>query len=519
MLSTIDNLKKLKSQNIFDILVIGGGINGSGIARDAAGRGLKTLLCEKKDWGAATSSASTKLIHGGLRYLESYEFSMVKSALNEREILYKSAPYMIFPLRFVLPHNKQQRPRWIIRAGLFLYDYLAGKNSSFQKSNYIKFNNDILTKEFKYGFVYTDCTVDDARLVLSNVADANSRGALTLSRTEIKSIEAVKEKNLWKVTISSKMPWQKRAKKHIVQTRLIVNAAGCHVNGLLQQFFSDFTPKYNMSLVKGSHIIVPKLYNAKHAYILQNDDGRIIFTIPYEDKYTLIGTTDILLKKLPPKIKISEEEKHYLCSAVNRYFNNKITKQDIIWDFSGVRPLIDDGSGKAQSVSRDYKLDISYINDRPILTVYGGKITGFRKLAENALDKILKDVFADQSKAAWTKNAKIWGGDLSGAANFEVFLNTLKREFFWLPEKLIKRYAKSYGSKVRILLKNCSNLEDMGKDLGNFIFEKEIEYLMQFEDAMALEDIIWRRSKFGLHISDKTKENIEKFIQQNRVKK
>ncbi len=522
MLQTSENIKSIATEKnaepkCFDVLVIGGGINGAGIARDSAGRGLSVLICEKNDWASATSSASTKLIHGGLRYLEHYEFNLVKSALIEREVLYNSAPHIIYPMRFVLPHDKTQRPKWMIRAGLFLYDNLGSKyrHNVFEKSHAISLKDHPLHNQFKTGFVYTDCFADDARLVLSNVIDASEKGAITLSNTECVQITPDNETNLWTVTLSHKAPQSKRSKKYTIQAKAIVNAAGQWVNNTLTDNLDGFKKKHKIRLVKGSHIVVPRLYNGKHAYILQNDDKRIVFTIPYQKNYTLIGTTDITIPSEANKEgnpEISEQEKDYLCSVVNRYFTNAITTSDIVWSYSGVRPLLDDGEDSASDVTRDYDLDLSYHKDLPILSIYGGKITTFRKLSEQVVDKLSDDIFPDKTLKPWTQNAILAGGDLSGTANFETFLSTLKLEFDWLPEKLVDRYAHAYGSRTRLLLKNCHRIEDMGENFGDNIYSQEITYLQNHEDATTIEDILWRRSKLGLHITTETKNKIENFL-------
>lgn len=525
MLPTEENLQKMTGKNgeapfHCDLLVVGGGINGAGIARDAAGRGLSVVLCEKDDWGSATSSASTKLIHGGLRYLEQYEFSLVRASLIERDILARIAPHLISPMRFVLPHDKSLRPKWMIRAGLFLYDRLGGwrRESVFEKSYRLSLQDHPLHEAYKTGFVYSDGWVDDARLVLCNVAGAQEKGAVTLSRTECRRLEADEKTGLWTAALYHKAPDAMRGRNIQITARCVVNAAGPWVDSFLPKAVEGFKARHAIRLVKGSHIVVPRLYKGDHAYILQNDDGRIVFAIPYQNAFTLIGTTDESFTGDPAAAKISEDEKRYLCSAVSRYFTSKIDEKDIVWSYSGVRPLLEDGKENASKVTRDYRLDFARHHSCPILSVYGGKLTTYRKLSERALEKIKAEVFPDCG-GAWTENAVLPGGDFSPAANFEALLKTLLSEYHWLSRGDAERFLRRYGAHTWDLLKNCHHQEDMGQAFGGGLTAHEIDYLVEREDVQAAADILWRRTKSGLHCSPAQRQDIEDYVQQRKAKK
>lgn len=518
MLRSRDNLQKIirpKSEpsHHCDVLVVGGGINGAGIAHDLAGRGLSVVLCEKNDWGGATSSASSKLIHGGLRYLEQYEFGLVRSSLIERETLYRLAPHLIKPLRFVLPHDKSLRPKWMIRAGLFLYDRLGGRQSHniFEKSYMLPLADHPLHEEYKTGFVYTDCWVDDARLVLANVTAAHEKGAVVLSRTECRTLEADKKTGLWTASLFHKAPDAARGKSCEITARCVVNAAGPWVESFLPEAVKGFKAHYHVRLVKGSHIIVPRLYNGAHAYILQNNDGRIVFVIPYENDYTLIGTTDVPYEGDPAQVKISREEISYLCDAVGRYFTTPVVPSEVVRSYSGVRPLLDDGTQNASDVTRDYKLDLARHKSCPLLSVYGGKLTTYRKLSEQVADMLKEDVFPEAGDA-WTAAAPLPGADFAPAANLETFLKTLCREYHWLSAETAEQYVRRYGSRVREIIKNCHHADDMGTHFGAGLYANEIDYMMDFEDAQTAEDILWRRSKYGLHGNPEMFEKVEEYM-------
>jgi glycerol-3-phosphate dehydrogenase len=489
-----------------DVLVIGGGINGAGIARDLAGRGLGVMLVEKNDLASATSSASTKLIHGGLRYLEYYEFRLVREALKEREVLLRSAPHIIWPLSFVLPHHSKLRPAWLIRLGLFLYDHIGGRKM-LPKSRKHKLTGKIigapLKPEFKTGFSYADCWVEDTRLVVLNAMDAAEKGAEVYTRTECVKIARHTKLDGWIVTLHDHITGE-QTKIHALS---IVNASGPWVNETLG--LGKIDTKYHVRWVKGSHIIVPRLYQGDHAYILQNADKRIVFVIPYESKYSLIGTTDIDYTAGDiDEVRISFPEVEYLCNVVSSYFKQFITPDDVEWTYSGVRPLIDDGKGNAAAVTRDYTLEMHNDGNAPILNVYGGKITTFRRLSEQAGDKIVKALGRGGKK--WTAKAQLPGAE--GVANFKAFYKTVRREFDWMPESMTWRMAQAYGTRMRDVLRGAKRMSELGENLGNGVYEAEIRYLINVEWALSAEDILWRRSKLGLHIAPQTEQRIRKLV-------
>lgn len=482
-----------------DLLIIGGGINGVGIAADAAGRGLSVILCEKDDLAAATSSTSSKLIHGGLRYLEQFNFRLVHEALTEREILLKNAPHLVQPLEFDLPISKFTRPTWFIRAGLFLYDFLA-KNSSLPKAKKISFQNQILKESFKIGFKYYDCKTDDARLVIANAQQAYLKGAKILTRT--KFITAKRQAQEWQVELQNK-----NSEKFLITAKALVNAAGPWASDITHTLLN--TKQKTLRLVKGSHIVVPKLYEGHQAYLLQNNDQRVIFVIPYLQQFSLIGTTDVEFNGDPNLAHISEEEINYLCTGVNYYFKNNINQTDVVWSYAGIRSLYDSGEAKPAKVTREYHFDIQDQNSHsPLLTVLGGKLTTYRALAEHALDK-LKIYFPDMG-SAWTGDAILPGGDLSKPLN--EFKIVLQQQYPNLPKQLLERYANNYGNLSYKLLEGVKNIDDLGRDFGAGLYQKEVEYLIQQEWAETIEDILWRRTKLGLFLSDQQKMELANFI-------
>ncbi|RQO37109.1 glycerol-3-phosphate dehydrogenase [Herminiimonas sp. KBW02] len=487
-----------------DILIVGGGINGAGIARDAAGRGLSVVLCEKDDLAAHTSSASTKLIHGGLRYLENYEFGLVRKALIEREILLRSAPHIMHPLRFVMPHDKGQRPAWMIRAGLFLYDHLA-KRELLPGSCGINLRTHTagspLKEEFSKGFVYSDGWVNDARLVVLNAIAAAEQGAHILTRTAC--VAVTRQADKWQATLRSKDNAEIQ-----VQAKLLVNAAGPWAASFLHDTVHGRSGK-KLRLIKGSHIVVKKLFDHPYAYIFQHPDGRIVFAIPYEQDFTLIGTTDIDYHGDTDHVAIDASEIAYLCELSNYYFRQTISPSDVVWSYSGVRPLVedvsDDDNEKASAVTRDYKLAID-TDAAPVLTIFGGKITTFRKLAEEAVDLIAP--LLNNRHGAWTTDALLPGGDIYGAqANkravleFDEYVHELQQEYAWLPAALVERYARAYGTRIKLLLENRNSIADMGEEIAPGLFAAEVAYLTQYEWATSTEDILWRRTKLGLHLT------------------
>ncbi len=478
----------------FDLVIIGGGVNGAGIARDAAGRGLSVFLCEKDDLAAHTSSASTKLIHGGLRYLEYYEFRLVRKALMEREILLKSAPHIMWPMRFVMPHDPSTRPAWMIRLGLFLYDHLA-RRAFLAKSDSVRLATHPagapLRPGFKRGFVYSDGWVDDARLVTLCAVDARERGAVIRTRT--RCIEAERHAEHWIIGLTDP-----KGRPYRIQARAVVNAAGPWVADLLGRELKTRSD-HKIRLVKGSHIVVKRLFDHPFAYIFQNPDRRIIFAIPYEDDFTLIGTTDIEHQGDPNRLVIDPQETEYLCAMANRYFRRTLTPSDVVRSYSGVRPLLEDDAADAAAVTRDYWLELNY-EGAPVLSVFGGKITTFRRLAEEAMDLLLPALGANaKTRTHWTSAASLPGGDLD-PAGFDPFCAALGERHPWLPTALARRYARAYGSRVSRLLGQARTLSDLGEEIAPGVFEKELIYLRGEEWAMTGEDVLWRRSKLGLHL-------------------
>lgn len=498
-------------QDILDIFIIGGGINGAGIARDAAGRGLSVMLVEQNDLASATSSASSKLIHGGLRYLEYYQFSLVRKALIEREILLNSAPHIIWPTRFVIPHNEHQRPKWLVRLGLFLYDGLNLK----QKLRFSRSVNlsreaygDALKAEFTAGFVYSDCRVHDSRLVLANLQDAADKGASINLHTQFISAEI--ENNIWQISYQTA---QGEARQ--VQAKTLVNAAGPWVD-VINDDKLKFNVKGSTRLVTGSHIIVPKIYDGDQCYLFQNEDGRVVFAIPYENDFTMIGTTDKAFEGDPALVKISAEEVEYLCEVSNQYFTNQIEPNDVKWSFAGVRSLFDDHAKDAKSVTRDYVLDIyrhgTDLESPPLLTVYGGKITTFRHLSQAVCHRLR--IFLPHMGLDWTLKAILPGGDINNNRNMAAFITTLENKYDFLPQTLINRLATHYGSKVHEMLGNAKNIKALGTHMGHDIYAAELDYVITHEWVTCAEDFIWRRTRLGLHIDKKIITKIENYIEE-----
>jgi glycerol-3-phosphate dehydrogenase len=486
---------------VFDVAVIGGGINGAGIAADASGRGLKVILCEQNDLASATSSNSSKLIHGGLRYLEHYEFSLVRKALTEREILLKNAPHIIKPLTFRLPHQRHLRPSWLIRAGLFLYDNLA-KRTTLAASRSIRFNEDSpLIDTIKKGFEYSDGWVDDARLVTLNAIVAQEKGATI--KTQTKCIKAVRKNGLWVITLEDTLTGDTST----IHTRSVVNASGPWVANLFSEALTLKSPQ-NIRLVKGSHIVVPRIHKQPEAYMLQNADQRIVFVIPFEEDFSLIGTTDVEHAGDPSTVKISEAEIKYLLNITNDYFKKKITREDIVTTYSGVRPLLDDESVDAQAVTRDYTLELEDVDGQaPILSIFGGKITTYRKLAEAAVDKL--NPYFNKTGGQWTESSPLPGGNFS---NIERFTESVEIKYPWLPKKIRTRLIRSYGTRIFNLLNKMDSVESLGQDFGADLYEAEINYLIEKEWAIEIDDVIWRRTKRGLYLTKDQIALIKEFL-------
>lgn len=484
----------------FDMLVIGGGINGVGIANDAAGRGLSVLLCEQHDLAAHTSSASSKLIHGGLRYLEHFEFRLVHEALGEREVLLRKAPHIIWPLRFVLPHRSHLRPRWMLRAGLFLYDHL-GARTTLPGSTALQLDDQgPLQPRFTHAFEYSDCWADDARLVVLNAMQARALGADIRTRT--RCVRAQREGGLWRVELESA-----EGDSELIHARALVNASGPWAARVIEEVVASRSP-YGVRLVQGSHIVVPRLSPGSQAYILQNEDQRIVFVIPYEQQFSLIGTTDLDYQGDPAEIHPTEEEEHYLLEVVNAHFRHQLTRADIHHRFAGVRPLLDDEDANPSAVTRDYTLTVEAPdNQPPLLSVFGGKLTTYRRLAEAALDKL--EPWLDGGPA-WTAEHALPGGDFETQA---ALYDELAAQFPWLPQQQLARYVRSYGTLCREFLGEASGAEELGEHFGGGLTEREVRYLCGREWAVSSEDILWRRTKLGLHLSVTQQRRLDEYLQ------
>jgi len=481
--------------DLIDIFVIGGGINGAGIARDAAGRGLSVVLCEKDDLAEGTSSRSGKLVHGGLRYLEYYEFRLVREALIEREVLLKAAPHIIWPMRFVLPHSPDDRPAWLVRLGLFLYDHLGGRKK-LPGTRTLDLRRDPegapILDQYTRGFEYSDCWVDDARLVLLNAVGAAEKGALVLTRSP--AISARRENGAWTIVTKSTNGGATRT----FRARCIVNAAGPWVSDIIGRVAGSNSSR-NVRLVKGSHIIVPKFWAGANAYLVQNHDKRVIFINPYEGDKALIGTTDISYEGRAEEVQADEKEIDYLIAAVNRYFKQKLRRQDVLHTFSGVRPLFDDGKGNPSAVTRDYVFDLDETGGAPLLNVFGGKITTFRELAERGMHR-MKHIFPKMGPD-WTEKAPLPGGDIPNA-DYETFANTLREAYPWMPDGLIRHYGRLYGSLTRQVVGNATSLAGLGRHFGARLYEAEVRYLVAKEWAQTAQDVLWRRTKHYLHLTE-----------------
>ncbi|MBK1871933.1 MULTISPECIES: glycerol-3-phosphate dehydrogenase [unclassified Marinobacter] len=488
----------------YDVVVVGGGVNGTGIAMDAAGRNLKVLLCEMNDLASATSSNSSKLIHGGLRYLEHYEFRLVQKALAERESLLKNSPHIMWPMRFRLPHRPHLRPAWMIRTGLFLYDHLA-KREMLPGSRSIRFDKSgPLKPDITKGFEYSDGWVDDARLVILTAKKAQESGATILTRT--KCVNAVRGDKNWTVTLRDMVSEEEKT----VSARVIVNASGPWVSKLFGETLSMPAPKA-IRMVKGSHIVVPKLNQDQEAYILQNEDERIVFVIPYEDQFSLVGTTDVEYEGDPKDAKISPEETDYLLKIVNAHFVRQLEPSDVVWSYSGVRPLMDGEEENAQKASRDYSFEIDQAKGKaPLISVFGGKITTYRKLAEVATNKLCH--FFPEAGGRWTKTAVLPGGDF---ATKDSLAAELKQNFPWLADDIISRYVRTYGTASRELLQGCTSMEELGQLFTGNLYEKEVQHLVKHEWAMTSEDILWRRTKQGLYASISEVEVLDAYLEKN----
>lgn len=490
----------------FDLFIIGGGINGCGIARDAAGRGYSVFLAEMNDLASGTSSWSSKLIHGGLRYLEYYEFGLVRKALNEREILWSLAPHIVHPLRFVLPHHKGLRPAWMLRLGLFLYDHI-GARKLLDATKMLDLGKDEAGKpirgSYKRGFEYSDCRVDDTRLVILNAQDAAARGAKIHTRT--KCVAARHEGGIWYVTTENTTTGVRTS----LTARMVVNAAGPWVDDVLKSGFGQAAPR-NVRQVQGSHIVVRRLFDHDKAYIFQNDDGRIVFAIPFEQKYTLIGTTDRDYEGDPGDVAITPEERQYLLDLAGEYFEKPVGIDDIVWEYSGVRSLYDDGASEAQEATRDYVLrDNAGSGEPPLLNIFGGKLTTYRRLAEAAMEMI-EDRLGRRGRP-WTHKPKLPGGDFS-TTGFAELVERLQGEYFWLDKPIVSRLVRQFGTHTRMVLAGARSVEDLGADFGHGLYEAEVRYLAVNEWAKTADDVLWRRSKLGIEFSDAEAEKLNDWM-------
>lgn len=480
----------MKTITHYDLFIIGGGINGCGLARDAAGRGFKVGLAEMNDLASGTSSASTKLIHGGLRYLEHYEFRLVREALKEREILWRIAPHIVRPLRFILPYHKKMRPAWILRFGLFIYDYLGNWNQKLWRSKTVNFSKNFsstLKEEYHKGFEYSDARVDDARLVIANARDAEKWGADIKVRTEVLSLK--REEKKWLIILRDQLS----GREYCVKASYVANMTGPWINHILADVL-DCKEHPPVRLVKGSHILVPKLYAHNRAYIFQNGDGRIIFSIPYQEEFTLLGTTDCDYQGNPADVHITDTEIEYICTAASEYFTQPVLRNKIVWTYSGIRPLYDDGASKAQEITRDYVLQEMGTESMPrILNLYGGKITTYRKLAEDAMKFVEKAL--GKKGSPWTANSALPGGDFP-YNRLDTVENKIALLIPGLDAFTYRRLARSYGSEALLIFANGK--ADRGKNFGHGLYEVEVKWLMEKEWAKTCEDVLWRRSKLGL---------------------
>jgi glycerol-3-phosphate dehydrogenase len=501
-------MEERQSQSV-DLLVVGGGINGVGIARDAAGRGLSVLLCERDDLAGATSSASSKLIHGGLRYLEHYEFSLVRKALKEREVLLHAAPHLVRPLRFVLPHGDDDRPAWMLRLGLFLYDHLGGRRR-LPTSHGIDLHEHPagapLKTEYEKGFIYADCWADDSRLVVVTAMDAARRGADVRTRTEL--LDARREDGVW----IGRLRDRRTGNETEIRARMLVNAAGPWAANLNTERLHVRGGK-RLRLVKGSHIILPRITRTDDAYLLQHTDGRVVFVLPFEERFSLIGTTEVELSEMPETVEISAGEVDYLCAVVNRYFRKPVSAGDVLWSYAGVRPLVDDADEDPSSVTRDFLIGMDAPDgEAPLLSVLGGKLTTYRVLAEEAMARLAPH-FTDPGP--WTAGACLPGGEMT-QGDFDAFFAEAIARWPWLPSNVARRLAHAYGVMMEILLGDAETIEDLGRHYGDGVYEAEIVYLLHHEWLETAEDFLWRRSKLGLVASPETVEALRERLDEGR---
>jgi glycerol-3-phosphate dehydrogenase len=502
-------LGKTALPEIFDLAIIGGGVNGCGIARDAAGRGMSVFLCEMNDLASGTSSWSTKLVHGGLRYLEYYEFRLVREALIEREILWKIAPHLIRSLRFVLPHHDGLRPAWLLRLGLFLYDHIGGRKL-LPPTRTLDLSRDeagrpLVAGVYKKAFEYSDCFVDDARLVVLTARDAADRGAEI--RTCARAVEIRQAEGIWQVTVEN----TSSGERSTIAARALVNAGGPWVEDVLH-LSAGVKARAKVRLVQGSHIVVRKLYAHDRAYMFQNSDGRIVFVIPYQDDFTLIGTTDRDYHGDPAKVKASDEEIEYLCESVSEYLAKPVAREDVVWSYSGVRPLYDDGASEAKAATRDYVFELDTPGGAPLLSIFGGKITTHRRLAEEALERLVPYLPNAKAREGWTATSPLPGGDFDVSA-IATLTAELLRSYPFLEPAHANRLAHAYGTSAGKILGDAKSFSDLGRSFGASLTEAEVRYLTSSEWACNAEDIVWRRSKLGLRLSTDEIAMIDEWIE------
>lgn len=495
---------------IYDIAVIGGGINGTGVAADAAGRGLNVFLCEQNDLASGTSSASSKLIHGGLRYLEHYEFRLVKEALAEREVLLNKAPHLVSPLKFTMPHRKHLRPAWMIRCGLFLYDHLSRRNT-LPKAKKIRFGeNSILKEGITKGFDYYDCWVDDARLVVTNALAARERGANVRTQTICEQIRYDQSRKIWVVSLLDKL----NDARYEIEAKNIVNASGPWLNQFLETSASEIKPKRQIRLIKGSHIIVPQVHDKNEAFILQNEDKRVVFVLPYLNDYSIIGTTDKEYQGNPEDVAIDDWEVNYLIDVFNLHFKQQIKAEDIVSTYSGIRPLCDDESSDPSAITRDYTLELhEQSQSNALISVYGGKITTYRKLAEAVLTKLAP--YIAPKTEAWTSSEPLPGALKYGQTRDEI-KQGIEEYCPWLETELLNRFTATYGLNCFHFLGDKKEMADMGQDFGHSLYQAEVDYLIEREWATTADDILWRRTKLGLKLSKDATEALQRYVEEKQ---
>ena len=496
--------------NLYDVFVIGGGVNGCGVARDAAGRGYSVYLAEKSDIASGTSSASSKLIHGGLRYLENFEFSLVRESLRERDILIKIAPHLIKEMRFILPHHNKLRPVWLLKLGMLLYDNLYS-SKYIKRSSYIRLpfheSKSTLKDAFKKGFEYSDCITDDARLTVLNATDAKRLGGNINTRTIVKNME--QKKGVWNIEVLNTISNETK----YVQAKVVVNATGPWIDNFLKNF-SKQTKVDNIRQVKGSHIVVKKLFNHSYSYVFQNSDGRIFFAVPWEKEFTFIGTTDVDFKGNLDNFSASEDEINYICKSANQYFRRDISSSDVCNHWSGVRALYHDGSIKAQKASRDYTIKIdSQDNKSALINIFGGKLTTFRQLSEEVVNKV--GSILGEKKYPWTRDVHLPGGDFSLTEKTKI-VNGLSKKNDYLDVDYIQRLFNLYGTRVEYILKNVSSIDDLGLNFGRDLYQVEVDYLMQEEFALYPEDVLERRTKLYLFLDYDKIESLHNYMQKKR---